>query len=227
MDRNHETRYVLTEKGIRFLAEQAGVTPAVLQKRGGIRPRKGWTGDQQPGVRHVEHTIGTDRVLARLATDARAKGGRLVEVRNDAESACGFTDARGRASAVRPDASGIVEVAGIRLPFLLEYDRGTLDAGDFRGKFEGYRRYYAGQHWRAAFEREPLLLFVCVDARAERRVLDGARSGSSAAPLLATTEVRCGRSGAFEAIWQASDGGYRKLLDKPSAPRAQGHRDAG
>ena len=42
---------------------------------------------------------------------------------------------------IRPDGSGVIAVSGRRAPFLLEYDRGTLDSGDFAAKFGGYRRY--------------------------------------------------------------------------------------
>lgn len=189
--------------GIRFLAGRAGVSPAALRASGGIKPRKRWAGDQQHGVRHVEHTIGTNRFLAQMAADARARGGRLVEVRNDAESAWSFTDSRDRKYWIRPDASGIVELAGERIPFVLEYDRGTLDAGDFRGKLEGYRRFYARQAWRARYTREPLLLFVCVDDRAERRVVDAAHAASCALPLFATTEWRLTQEedGALGGVW--------------------------
>ncbi len=224
MDRD-EDRYVLTDKGIRFLAERAGVSPAALRS-GGARPTKHWAGEEHAGVRHVEHTIGVNRFLARLAVDARDAGGRLAEARNDAESAHGFTDTGGRNSAIRPDASGIIEVGEVRVPFLLEYDRGTLDAGDFRGKFEGYRRYYEVGAWTSRFEHEPLLLFVCVDQRAERRVLDAARAAAGPLPLLAITEGRCEEDGTLGASWQTPAGERRGLLMESGAPSEQGRRDA-
>jgi len=205
MDRDNEARYVLTEKGIRFLAERAGVSVAAFEERGGIKPRKRRLDDQRGVARHVEHTIGTNRVLAQLAIDARASGGRLIEARNDAESAWSFTDTHDREYWIRPDASGIVELAGERIPFVFEYDRGTLDAGDFRGTFEGYRRFYPRQAWRERYVREPLLLFVCVDARAERRIVSAAKAEPRPLPLFVTTESRLvrgeGGGGMFARIW--------------------------
>lgn len=203
MNADTEVRYVLTDKGIEFLARRAGVTAAALQASGRVKPKKLWAGDGQSGVRHVEHAIGINRFLARLAADARAAGGRLVDARNDAESAHGFADAHGRASAIRPDASGVVAVAGTRFAILLEYDRGTLDGGDFRGKFEGYRRYYEGGAWRGRFAEEPLLLFVCANDAAERRVIRAATEVAQAMPLFTTAEWRISRdnAGALGGVW--------------------------
>ena len=73
---------------------------------------------------------------------------------------------------------------------MLEYDRGTLDAGDYRAKFAGYRRYYAGREWEEDFPSEPLLLFVCSDHRAEERVARAAKSIAPDLPLLLTGEWR-------------------------------------
>ena len=76
----------------------------------------------------------------------------------------------GRIAWIRADASGVLVRGAEARPFLLEYDRGTLDSGDYRAKFEGYRRYYAAGEWEDHFPREPALLFVCSDHRAEARV---------------------------------------------------------
>lgn len=75
-------------------------------------------------------------------------------------------------------------------PFLLEYDRGTLDAGDYRAKFAGYRRYFAAREWQRHFDSEPVLLFVCVDGRAERRVTHAAHESRLDLPLSTTVEWR-------------------------------------
>ena len=86
----------------------------------------------------------------------------------------------------------MIAVSGRRAPFLLEYDRGTLDSGDFAAKFGGYRRYYAGRFWRRDWSSEPALLFVCRDDRAEERVTRAAWRASPRCdvrvPLLLTSE---------------------------------------
>ena len=111
-----------------------------------------------------------NRVAARLARAARAAGWRLAEWRNEAESTCCFAAPDGRTAWIRPDAAGVLARGAELRPFLLEYDRGTLDRVDYHAKFEGYRRYYAGREWEGDFPSELALFFVCCDRRAAARV---------------------------------------------------------
>ena len=205
---NHvdETRYLLTERGMRFLAARAGVPAATFRRHGGVtfsskdHPRHGRV------VRHREHTVGVNRFFARLAGEARAAGWQLAEWRNEAESTHRFATKDGRTAWIRPDSSGVLERGGESHPFLLEYDRGTLDAGDYRAKLEGYRRYYAAEEWQGDFSCEPVLLFVCSDDRAEDRVRGVADETAMQATVLTTAEWRfAGRTGrangTFGEIW--------------------------
>lgn len=80
------------------------------------------------------------------------------------------------------------------MPFLLEYDRGTLDRSDFASKLGGYRAYFAEEAWRRDFEFSPVVLFVCTDDQAEDRVAVAAHAGASGVPLLITSEWRFERS---------------------------------
>lgn len=204
MSHDDDVHYVLTEQGMRFLAARAGVPPSTFGEHGAVTYLKeADQGHPERAVRHVEHTLGLNRFMVRLARDARARGWRLDEWRNEAESTCRFIDESGRPAWIRPDASGLIGRGDERVPFLVEYDRGTLDGGDYRGKFEGYRRYYASEAWRVAFERQPALLFVCRDDRAERRVANAAAPGSHPLPLLMTTEWRLGgrAGGVFGHNW--------------------------
>ena len=165
-----EPRYLLTELGMRWLAARAGVPPAIFARHGGVTFASGEQSCPRRVVRHREHTLGVNRFAARLALDAMAAGWRLAEWRNEAESTHRFVAEDGRIAWIRPDASGVLVRGAEARPFLLEYDRGTLDSGDYRAKFEGYRRYYAAGEWEDHFPREPALLFVCSDHRAEARV---------------------------------------------------------
>ena len=142
-----------------------------------------------PAIRHREHLLGVNRVFAHLALDAALASGQLALRRNEAESTRHFRY-DGRSAWIRPDGSGSVELGGRLWPFLLEYDRGTLDGGDYPAKFEGYRRYFAVEAWRADFEARPVLLFVCSDDRAEERVVRAARAHASELPLLLTADWR-------------------------------------
>ncbi len=185
-----EPRYLLTELGMRSIAARAGVPPAIFARHGGVTFVSAKKSSGRRVVRHREHTLGVNRVAARLALDARAAGWRLAEWRNEAESTHRFVTDDGRNAWIRPDASGVL-VRGAELrPFLLEYDRGTLDSGDYRVKFEGYRRYYAAREWEDHFPRQPTLLFVCSDHRAEHSVRRAAREWAGHASVLTTTESR-------------------------------------
>ncbi|MCY4639834.1 MAG: replication-relaxation family protein [Chloroflexi bacterium] len=165
-----EPRYLLTELGMRLLAAHAGVPPATFARHGGVTVVPGPGRPRPRALRHREHTLGVNRVAARLARGARAAGWRLAQWRNEAESTHRFLAEDGRIAWIRPDASGVLVRGAAARPFLLEYDRGTLDSGDYHAKLEGYRRYYAAREWEGHFPREPALLFVCSDRRAEHRV---------------------------------------------------------
>ena len=187
-----EPRYLLTELGMRSIAARAGVPPALFARHGGVTFVSAQPSPSRQVVRHREHTLGVNRFAARLALDARAAGWRLAEWRNEAESTHRFVAEDGRIAWVRPDASGVL-VRGAELrPFLLEYDRGTLDSGDYRVKFEGYRRYYAAREWEDHFPRQPTLLFVCSDHRAEHSVRRAVNEWTGQADVLVTGEWRNG-----------------------------------
>lgn len=194
MSDRHETRYVLTELGMRSLAAQAGVPTATFARYGGVTFIDRDESDVERVLRNREHTIGVNRFFARLAHDARRAGWYLSEWRNEAESTRRFVTQDGRPSWIRPDGSGVLVRGGESRAFFLEYDRGTLDAGDYRAKFEGYRRYYARREWEEDFPSEPVLLFVCSDDRAEERVCQASAGADADFPLLSTTEWRFERA---------------------------------
>jgi hypothetical protein len=214
MNDAHEARYVLTELGMRLLAARAGTPPNTFARLGGVTVADADV-PHRP-ARMIEHTLGVNRFFVRLAEDARQAGWHLAEWRNEAESSHRFhQDAR--SYWIRPDGSGVLVVAGESRPFLLEYDRGTLDAGDYRGKFEGYRRYFAACEWDHDFAAEPTLLFVCADDRAERHVARALTVNPGGLPVLLTTEWRYERdkqnaAGLLGRIWRSAraDNGARE-----------------
>jgi len=230
-DSHHDVRYVLTEQGMRFLAARAGVPPSTFGEHGAVTyVKEADRGHPERAVRHVEHTLGLNRFVVQLARDARGRGWQLAEWRNEAESTCRFVDESGRPAWIRPDASGLIGIGDECVPFLVEYDRGTLDASDYRGKFEGYRRYYASEVWRMSFAHEPVLLFVCTDDRAAKRVSSAVAPDVRGIPLLITTESRLARHGSnpdgcVGAVWQQQVPGG-ELVRWPSALEpAGGHGD--
>jgi len=221
MAHDHDVRYLLTEAGMQFLASRAGVVPSTFGEHASVTyVTEAHTEDPVRAVRHVEHTLGLNRFVVQLARDTRARAWHLAEWRNEAESACRFRDATGGEAWIRPDGSVEVDTGEERLPFLIEYDRGTLDRGDYRSKLEGYRRYYTSEVWRMGFEREPVMLFVCVDDRAERRVIEAVAAAGQFCTILAAAEWRFGQAsagltGALGRVWYTpgADGQRRGLVD--------------
>jgi DNA-binding MarR family transcriptional regulator len=216
-------RFMLTQLGLRLLARRDAVPPARYVRFAGVRAFDSGPSDDgdRSAVRHREHHFGVNRVFARLAQDLQRAGGRLALRRNEAESTRRFRY-EGGAAWIRPDGSGLLELDGERLPFLLEYDRGTLDGGDFAAKFGGYRRYFAAEAWRQDFDGTPALLFVCADDRAEQRVASAVCAAAPDLPVLSTIEWRYEHdarnlAGLLGPIWrEAGTGGVsREVWPRP------------
>src|SRR5690606_22402591 len=113
MNDEYEPRYVLTERGLRFLAERAGMSTAAFRKHAGVKGFSVEDGESpEDAVRFVEHTIGINRFIARLAADARQRGWRLGEARNESESVRAFDAGDGRRSWIKPDASAVLGIDG-------------------------------------------------------------------------------------------------------------------
>ncbi|MCY4639610.1 MAG: replication-relaxation family protein [Chloroflexi bacterium] len=203
-------RLLLTTLGLSLLARRADVPERLYARHAGVIAQ---AVSEASAVRHRAHQLGLNRAAASLAEDARAAGGELESCRNEAQSTRRFRH-EGRGAWVRPDGSGVLSLRGGRVPFLLEYDRGTLDSGDFRAKLTGYGRYYACRAWRRDFDAEPVLLFVCADGRAEERVARAARRAArdhASVPLLVTNEWRSRRGsgnpqGLLGPVWRSPAG---------------------
>ena len=226
LDEASATRFMLTQLGLRLLARRDAVPLARYVRFAGVSAFDSSPSDDgdRSAVRHREHLLGVNRAFERLAMDAQQAGGRLASRRNEAESTRRFRY-DGRAAWIRPDGSGLLELDGERLPFLLEYDRGTLDGGDFAAKLGGYRRYFAAEAWRQDFDGVPAVLFVCVDDRAEQRVAIAAGTAAPDLALLMTSEWRYERdarnpAGLLGPIWRSvsSPDHGRRLINGPSEP---------
>jgi len=207
--------WCVTERTRRMLADAEGV------------PRKGYRAVKAPSLPDdsatrpsMAHQLGINHVFARIARDARDAGWRLRVWRNEVDSVHLFVS-DGRNAWIRPDGSGTLCRANEERPFLLEYDRGTLDAGDYRGKFSGYARYFEAAEWRERFPTEPLLLFVCSDERAEERVVRAIKAAAITVPIFTTAEWRYDRldnggGGLFGEVWRHQfDGGRIHLIVEP------------
>lgn len=204
MTNQDQARYVLTKKGMEYLAERAGVPPSVFAYSSGITFFDPEAGESPlDAVPHVEHTIGVADFFVRLARDVREAGGRLVHWLNEAESAQRFATLHGRDAWIRPDGAGTVSLGEQQFCFLLEYERGSLDGGDLRKKLVGYGRYYDSHAWGQRFSSKPVLFFVSASDSAERRVLRALNQSEPSATVLLTTDWRYRRWGVLGEVWRS------------------------
>src|SRR5690606_4091231 len=128
-----EARYTLRPRGLAYLAARDGVPPRRYERHAGFSvPPVDPADPTRVLVAHREHLLGLNAFAARLAADAREAGWQLIW-RNEAQSTRRFVDEDGRWW-IRPDASGELRRGDRSQPFLIEYDRGTLDGGDYVSK---------------------------------------------------------------------------------------------
>lgn len=197
-----EVLWVVTGRGMRWLAASEGVPFKRYRLNAAVSEPPDDPDDPRLPLlpRAFEHERGANRAFVRFAVEARRAGGLLVDWRNEAEATHVFVH-EGRRW-IRPDGAGTFERDGTLLPFHLEYDRGTLARGDLLSKLEGYRHYYAAEVWRDWFDEEPLLLVVCSDDRARRR-MRAALPESYRLPILMTSDwqLHDRRARPFGAIW--------------------------
>jgi len=238
-------RLVLTDFGLRWLAARDLVPPGRYAKHGIVAAtdEEGATsGTRLDGfIRHLDHSVGLNRVFVRLAEDARQGGDQLIEWRNEAESTRRFRD-DDRSYWIRPDGGGSLWSGEARHDFLVEYDRGTIDAAAYRSKLVGYHRYFATRQFETDFIDPPTVLVVAVDERAEAHVARAVRAAErefgAPLPLLLTSEWRYERDdrngvGLFGPIWRTSDipnprrswpGSGRHITTLPRAVREAAYR---
>jgi len=216
-DKSSRQRLVLTDFGLHWLAGRDVVPPGRYAKYGIVAASDDAgerAGTRLDGfIRHFDHSVGLNRVFARLAEDARQVGHQLTEWRNEAESTRRFRD-DDRSYWIRPDGGGSLWSGEARHDFFVEYDRGTIDAAAYRSKLVGYHRYFATCQFETDFADPPTVLVVAADDRAEARAARAVRTAErefgSRLPLLMTGEWRYERddrngAGLFGRIWWTSD----------------------
>ncbi len=90
---------------------------------------------------------------------------RLREFVPSTDSRVLLSRTNGRLRYLEPDGSGVLETAGGRLPFFLEWDRGTESSYRFSQKVERYLFYWRSEVWRDTCATRPHLLVVVPDQR--------------------------------------------------------------
>lgn len=182
----------VTIDGLRVVAAQQGLTPAVAVRANGLAGG----GPEQPFgarpslVRQLAHTLGADAVVVRLAATAKeraATGSDDALLAWQSAAAC----ARGH---LRPDGYGIYRHHGRLHEFFLEYDRGTMSARDQRRKFTAYYDVWTRGRLLRDGRCFPTVLAVAIDDDAEARLERAARAAAvgrgPTLPLLLTSEER-------------------------------------
>jgi len=180
--------WIATELGLHLLAAADGVTASRYREAGAVTVPI--DADERPGEvvlpRAFAHELGVNRAFVALAKTARRDGGRLALWRNEADSL--HIVGVGGAHRVRPDGSGVLELGGQAVPFLLEYERGTLSRAQLRTKVLAYERYYQAAACEEYFDSQPVVLWVCTDYRAARRVAAEVSTSGAGLPSVIVQE---------------------------------------
>jgi hypothetical protein len=141
--------WVLDEIGAQLIAWDRGVDMKKL----------GWRRERALGIaasRQLAHTLGVDAFFCALMREARQTPGcRLASWRSN-------PDVRSTHTIVKPDGFGVWQDGGWRLPFYLEYDRGTERLERLHEKVQTYARvvWELRDHGRADTSFASLVLFV-------------------------------------------------------------------
>ena len=211
---------LLAEPGLRYLTWRDRVLLGQLKRswrvdervaRRGVVPAEGMIGDKLRGLaRFWSHTRGVYDVVSAIAAGWRERSdGDLLEL-VPAHRSERWTRGSYRPVGVKPDASGVMQVAGrLRRPFLLEYERRADAPATMSEKLGPYRRYYAdfmrNEHWRATV----VTLFVFEDAGAAGRFVVHCRRDSAAPrvkagqalPIFVTSLSRLRSEGGASRCW--------------------------
>lgn len=156
-------RWILDEAGAHVVAAQLGVERAELR----------WRHQRELAMlrsRKLTHQLEVNEFFSRLAQEARAAGGSLLDWWGERRCLAAFE------GKVAPDGYGKLLLPGRRpVSFLLEHDRGTEDHYRLRQKA---RRYGKALPRSPLADEEPLLL-VTVPSEKRRAKAAAALAGSS------------------------------------------------
>lgn len=215
-------RYFCTHAGMRTLADAERIPPLRLAEYGVFAAEtsaRGRGGSRLRSLRrNLEHTIGVNVFFARLTADAHRLGHAMPHWWSEAEATQRFRHHDDRTYWVRPDAAGLYYLGEQRVPFMLEYDRGTMRRRDYLRKLAGITAYFEGAHYQAFFGARPAVLVVAELEAGEERFLDVVRSASQRSgvefPVLFTTRWRLERNprnldGTLGPIWRGLNSAKR------------------
>lgn len=215
------TRYCCTHDALRCLAAADAVPPLRFGEHGVMAAETSANGRGGGRLRNLrrnlEHTVGVNVFFGRLARDARRAGHPLPQWWSEAEATQHFRHDE-RTYWIRPDGAGLCSLGARRVPFLFEYDRGTMRRRDYERKFVGIAAYFNSGSYEAFFGARPIVLVVAEHDRGEERFADAALSAALEfdvdLPMLFTARWRFERdprnpAGTLGPIWRPFDSSTR------------------
>ncbi len=165
-------RYFLTHEGLRSFAAAEAVPLLRFAQHSvfsGETSARGRGGSRLRNLRrNLAHTVGVNVFFARLTRDARRAGHPAPHWWSEAEATQRFRH-RDATYWIRPDGAGLYYLGDRRVPFLLEYDRGTMRRRDYLRKLAGIAAYFKGEHYEEFFGARPTVLVVAETDAAEAR----------------------------------------------------------
>jgi len=227
-------RYFCTHEGLRMIAGAERVPLLRLAEYGVFAAETSASarggGRLRNLRRNLAHTVGVNVFFARLTRDARRLGHEVPHWWSEAEATQRFRHDGERTYWVRPDGAGVYYLPEREVPFMLEYDRGTMRRRDYLRKLVGVASYFEGEHYRGFFSAEPTVLVVAEHDAAEERfravVSFAEERWDVEIPALFTTRWRfernpSNREGTLGPIWRTLDSAERVrwLGDLRSAQR--------
>lgn len=216
------TRYYCTHLALRSLAACEAVPPLRFDEHGVIAAgtsARGRGGSRLRNLRrNVDHTVGANAFFTHLTRDAGNAGHDLPRWWSEAEATQRFRH-RDRVYWIRPDGAGIYYLGERCVPFLLEYDRGTMRRRDYLRKLAGISAYFESASYRSFFGREPVVLVVAEHDDGEGRFVRAACEGLDhfgvVLPMLFTAKWRFEHDarnarGTLGPIWRSLDSPLRR-----------------
>lgn len=210
-------RYFCTHEGLASLAAAEAVPVLRFAEHGVFAAEtsaRGRGGRRLDNLRrNFAHTIGVNACFAQLTRDARRAGDVVPTWWSEAEATQRFRHFD-RTYWIRPDGAGLYYLGDRSVPFLLEYDRGTMRRRDYLRKLTGIAAYFEGAHYEAFFGARPTVLVVCEHDAGEERFATVSRAASRqfgvALPMLFTTRWRFERDprnpdGMLGPVWRDYD----------------------
>lgn len=201
---HNQTRYLLAETGIHYLAATDGFGRAV----NAYSKAHGWKQSLSQLVRHWEHTQIENKLFLALASVARKRAAHF-EWRSEPESHL-YYFAQGRRWSFVPDGICTFSESKARLRIAAEIERHRSAKRRLRIKFNWYAVYVDATLYRTTHDEEFRILVVTASwqrANTIRRILmEQARlRGTSLLPVWLTTFELFSEQGVEKPIWRKAD----------------------